>query len=36
METGNTHELVDLIEESCNNELTYIDYYQDIENSPQI
>lgn len=36
METGNANELANLIEESCNKELTYIDYYQDIENSPQI
>lgn len=36
MEKGNANELAKLIEESCNKELTYIDYYQDIENSPQI
>lgn len=36
MEKGNANELANLIEESCNKELTYIDYYQDIENSPQI
>lgn len=36
METGNANELANLIEESCNRELAYIDYYQDIENSPQI
>lgn len=36
METGNANELANLIEESCNKELTYIDYYQDIKNSPQI
>lgn len=30
METGNANELANLIEESCNKELTYIDYYQDI------
>lgn len=36
METGNADELANLIEVSCNKELTYIDYYQDIENSPQI
>lgn len=36
MEKGNANELSNLIEESCNKELTYIDYYQDIENSPQI
>lgn len=36
METSNANELANLIEESCNKELTYIDYYQDIENSPQI
>lgn len=36
METGNANELANLIEESCNKELTYINYYQNIENSPQI
>lgn len=36
MEKGNANELANLIGESCNKELTYIDYYQDIENSPQI
>lgn len=36
METGNANELANLIEESCNKELSYIDYYQDIKNSPQI
>lgn len=36
METGNANELAKLIEESCNKELAYINYYQDIENSPQI
>lgn len=36
MDKGNANELANLIEESCNKELTYIDYYQDIENSPQI
>lgn len=36
METGNANELANIIEESCNKELTYINYYQDIENSPQI
>lgn len=36
MEKGNANELANLIEESCNKELTYIDCYQDIENSPQI
>lgn len=36
MEKGNVNELANLIEESCTKELTYIDYYQDIENSPQI
>ncbi len=33
METGNANQLANLIEESCNKELTYIDYYQDIENN---
>lgn len=36
METANANELANLIEESCNKELSYIDYYQDIKNSPQI